>query len=274
MKKMLVHKKTNTGNKKTTSTMKPSGHNKIMVIDVESNKLLPKKGEPGGVANMPYILQLSYIVYNCKTSECDIVYNNYINVAETVEISEFITGLTGITREKCRSGKDITDCLLDFYNDFTQCDCVVAHNYEFDSQVIQGEIERNIEALKYKAVNIGLLFDPMQMLLRGIRHYCTMKESVDFCNILVKYDEEPKVRCRSGSVDSIISASSEPPKQEKMRKKFPKLSELYQKIFHYNPPKGLHNSLVDVIVCLRCFMKLKMHKPITDKQFEWLLTSI
>jgi glycosyltransferase involved in cell wall biosynthesis len=39
-------------------------------------------------------------------------------------------------------------------------------------------------------------------------------------------------------------------------KKFPKLVELYQKIFGVTP-KNLHNSLNDVIVCLRCFIKLK-----------------
>ena len=38
-------------------------------------------------------------------------------------------------------------------------------------------------------------------------------------------------------------------------KKYPKLSELYENLFN-KVPVDLHNSLIDTIVCLRCFMKM------------------
>jgi hypothetical protein len=50
-------------------------------------------------------------------------------------------------------------------------------------------------------------------------------------------------------------------------KKFPKLVELYQKMFDVTP-KNLHNSLNDVIVCLRCFIKLKYEIDIVERSEE------
>ena len=50
-------------------------------------------------------------------------------------------------------------------------------------------------------------------------------------------------------------------------KKFPKLVELYQKMFGVTP-KNLHNSLNDVIVCLRCFIKLKYEIDIVERSEE------
>ena len=37
--------------------------------------------------------------------------------------------------------------------------------------------------------------------------------------------------------------------------KFPKLIELHHVLFNYTP-KGVHNSLIDVLVCLRCFIMI------------------
>ena len=63
-------------------------------------------------------------------------------------------------------------------------------------------------------------------------YYCTLRETIQLCNI------------------------------EKMKTngttylKFPKLSELHEKLFGITP-NNLHNSLNDVLVTLRCFIKLK-----------------
>ena len=43
--------------------------------------------------------------------------------------------------------------------------------------------------------------------------------------------------------------------------------ELYQKMFGVTP-KNLHNSLNDVIVCLRCFIKLKYEIDIVERSEE------
>ena len=46
--------------------------------------------------------------------------------------------------------------------------------------------------------------------------------------------------------------------------KFPNLKELHQNLFD-STPQNLHNSLNDVIVTLRCYIKIKLQKDILDK---------
>jgi hypothetical protein len=56
-------------------------------------------------------------------------------------------------------------------------------------------------------------------------------------------------------------------KAGKSYNKFPKLIELYEKLFQVRP-NNLHNSLNYVIVCLRCFMKLKYDRDIVEHSEE------
>jgi hypothetical protein len=62
--------------------------------------------------------------------------------------------------------------------------------------------------------------------------FCTMKMGINRCNIL-------KANRFTG----------------KMEQKWPKLIELHKTLFN-TEPKNLHNSLIDVIVCFRCFYTL------------------
>ena len=52
-------------------------------------------------------------------------------------------------------------------------------------------------------------------------------------------------------------------KQGKPYLKFPKLIELHQKLFN-SEPKNLHNSLNDIMVTLRCFIKMEFSNDIND----------
>jgi DNA polymerase III epsilon subunit-like protein len=57
--------------------------------------------------------------------------------------------------------------------------------------------------------------------------------------------------------------------------KFPKLSELHYHLFGVTP-RNLHNSLNDVVICLRCYYKLVLDTDIQDKSVEMkrLLTDL
>ena len=66
-----------------------------------------------------------------------------------------------------------------------------------------------------------------------------MKENIDFCSI------------------STLDKKGQP------YLKFPKLIELHKKIFG-TEPNNLHNSLNDIIVTLRCFIKIKLDKDIFE----------
>ena len=55
------------------------------------------------------------------------------------------------------------------------------------------------------------------------------------------------------------------------RKKFPRLNELYSTLFDSALPIDLHNSIVDVLVCLRCFLKVRSLPEMTDTEFQLLV---
>lgn len=49
--------------------------------------------------------------------------------------------------------------------------------------------------------------------------------------------------------------------------KFPKLSELHNKLYNI-VPKNLHNSLNDVFICLRCYCQIHNKVDILEKNVE------
>jgi hypothetical protein len=97
-------------------------------------------------------------------------------------------------------------------------------------------IENNISGSVSKEYYIEFL----DYIQKSKNYYCTMQESVDLCAI------------------QIVNRKGE------SFKKFPKLIELHEKLFSMSP-KNLHNSLNDVLVCLRCFYKLKFQEDIIEK---------
>ena len=61
---------------------------KVLVFDVETSGLLPKKTEDVPIEKLPHILQLSYIVFETDGWKVSKVGNYYVNVGKHVEISQ------------------------------------------------------------------------------------------------------------------------------------------------------------------------------------------
>ena len=78
--------------------------------------------------------------------------------------------------------------------------------------------------------------------------YCTMKNTIDLCQI-------PKIN-----------------KSNKTYYKYPTLLELYMKLFN-ETPQNLHNSLVDIVLTLRCYIKVKHNLDVfeVNQQIQSLL---
>lgn len=229
---------------------------RLLVFDVETTGLIPKidpvTKKPGPLEEMPYIIQISFIIFNLYDFSIEKTYNAYIKIKNIEKISEEITNLTGITQEKCANqGIEMKIALEEFYNEYINSDYVIAHNINFDRRMIMIEIERNYLELEEKSKNILNLFDPLFCKLKGIENYCTMLSSIHICNIMI----ESKTN------------------KTKSYKKFPKLTELYYILFKSNPA-NLHNALVDTLVCLRCFLKIKMNHEIHHKKYEHMLESV
>ena len=213
----------------------PRKSKRIMIFDTETTGLIPKNKT--NITDFPYITQLSYVIYNVETKQIENIYNNYINIPQHIIISELITNLTGITRELCDAkGKNITDVLINFYNAYIQCDYVVAHNWEFDSKILFIEYMRNDNEIQQRIPKAYKIFTSDVDKVLGVRHYCTMKTGQMIYRL----------------------------------KKYPKLSEIHQKLFK-TIPENMHNSLIDTLVCLRCFLVMEHNITITDEEFNILL---
>jgi DNA polymerase-3 subunit alpha len=209
-----------------------TGTGYIMVFDTETTGFIPK--DTKNLDLFPYITQLSFVVFDINTQKVIKCYNKYINIPEHVEITEFITGLTGVTREKCDNGVPIIGALHQFYIAYMSVKSIVAHNLAFDIKMIETEIQRNHNDILSVNLDICFLFDDS---LRQIGKFCTMNMGKPVCNIVM-----PR-RSPSGMLmpDTYV--------------KVPKLSELYEKIFGHGFING-HDALTDTLACLRCFVSM------------------
>ena len=217
--------------------------NLALFFDVETTGLIPKgvliaKGDIS-LELLPYILQLSFVVWNMDTDTIETKYNTYINIPSKIRILPEIEKLTGVTREKCNHGVVVTEALDKLYEAYIRCNTIVAHNIEFDSNMIRIELARN-SGRKTRHLD-DLLNTGYEKSTNKLR-YCTMAKSVELCNILVQ----------------AIDKRGQPYQY----KKFPKLSELFEKLFG-SVPENLHDSMVDTIACLKCYMKLRFDKDIS-----------
>jgi DNA polymerase III epsilon subunit-like protein len=224
--------------------------NRILVFDVETTGLLPKPDASGNaipISKYPYVIQFSFIVFNKITKNIDRKHNYYIKVAPEIEIHERITEITGITREMCDSrGESICNALETFYDCYVLCDTVVAHNYAFDSVVLKTELNRNKEKISPCCQH---LFNTMFDSEHSIESFCTMRYGTNICAITKEKENG------------------------KSYKKWPTLLELYRHLFE-STPLNLHNSMVDVIACLRCYLKMRCRIELTEGEFQQLIHDI
>lgn len=212
----------------------------ILVFDTETTGLPKSKIINKDVLHLwPYIVQFSYIIFDTELKTLVKMKDYIIRVPDFITISEEVSRIHGITNDISLSkGVNIVDVLNEFFADFSSVDYIVGHNVSFDLNMIRAELNRlivnanNDEELSEFQTHLTTINASKNI-------YCTMKESISLCAIETK------------------------DKFGKSYNKFPKLIELYQKLFNITP-NNLHNSLNDVIVCLRCFMKLRYDNDIVE----------
>lgn len=186
----------------------------------------------------PHIVQFSYVIYDTDTKIILKTFDKIIKMKNDISIPAESSNIHGITDVISRTkGVDINEVLLSFFNDMENINLLVGHNISFDINMLKIELLRiiynkdnllcDISVAKYNYLHKCLGY------ISNYKHiYCTLQDSIDFCNIK--------------AVD----------KYGKTYLKYPKLSELHEKLFG-NVPNNLHNSLNDVLITLKCFMKLK-----------------
>ena len=118
---------------------------KILVFDTETTGL-PQGRKPSirDTEKWPYILQFSFLLYDTLTAEILDIMNEFIYIEDYVDISEKSIEIHKITREICKDkGIHISEALNKFNSALLKCDLVIAHNIEFDKNVVLVESLRN-----------------------------------------------------------------------------------------------------------------------------------
>ncbi len=133
---------------------------------------LPKnwKAPVEDLDNWPRLVQLAWIVYDSNKSF--VHSEEHIVYPSGFQIPEAASNVHGITTQKAiLEGENIDFVLDQFYNDLNSCSHIIAHNLNYDINVMGAELLRNNKA--------NILPDK-----KGI---CTMLSSVDYCALPGRY---------------------------------------------------------------------------------------
>jgi DNA polymerase-3 subunit epsilon len=183
-----------------------------LIFDTETTGLPLSWNAPvHKLSNWPRLVQLAWILSDEQGNK-QMEYSRIIK-PEGFTIPADAARIHGITTEMAiREGESLTQVLRDFCAAINRDNLtLVAHNMAFDEKIIGAELLRmNLESNFFKLPKI-----------------CTMKSTIDFCNL-------PK-------------------------KKYPKLGELYYILFNTDF-QGAHRADSDVLACGRCFFELKRKK--------------
>lgn len=224
---------------------------RVLVFDTETTGL-PKSRllSPDTLNLWPHIVQFSYIVYDIDNNQILDINDEIVKIKKCMIIPDEATKIHGITTQMSHSnGIDIESVLTDFFSRIQTVDTIVGHNVSFDIEMVKVELMRIICDNTRLREDVIVYKNYLHSLTTFQNVYCTLKNTIQLCD---------------------IQAVS---KYGKTYQKYPKLIELHQKLFSNVTPNHLHNSLNDIIVTLRCYIKLIINKDlnVTCEEFANLM---
>lgn len=216
----------------------------IFVFDTETDGLPKNMRNVPNVSNYqdwPAIVQLGYLLYDTDAKKVVLSRNHIIRVPHISEESTRIHGVTtAISQEE---GFPLKWVLNAFLENMKLADIVVAHNMEFDQKVVVA----SLYSIMVDEPGDSFWVNAIGSMMYSNKLYCTMQESIELCKLeaFTKTEKKPY-------------------------KKFPSLLELCRHLFN-DEPKGLHNAMNDVIVCFRCFYKMRFGVDVCEENEEMKL---
>lgn len=215
----------------------------IIVFDTETTGLPKSKDINISQQHLwPHIVQFSYVIYDLESFKILKTKDHIINIATEIIIPDECVKIHNITNDMAHNSDIyLYDVLKEFMNDVVQTNIVVGHNVSFDMNMVKIELLRLID--KTKNSDLKKMFFNIQ---NTDKLYCTMKNTIDICRIERKR--------KNGSIYF----------------KYPSLSELHNHLFGIIPNE-LHNSLIDILITLRCFIKIKTDRDLLDVSDDYKL---
>jgi DNA polymerase III epsilon subunit-like protein len=183
----------------------------------------------------PSIIQLAYILYDTDNPSNSKIFNKYIDIPESINISSESQKIHGISKEKIGlmdlfKKASIEDSLNEFMDDFIEADIVVGHNVDFDRRMIVAELLR---------LSKDKNMPHIKEIMKDENFECTQEITTPICNLKVKLQYvDPKTK-----IPKYI-----------YKIKSTKLIEAYEHYFGYRPDgEHMHDAIIDVVVCLRVY---------------------
>jgi DNA polymerase III epsilon subunit-like protein len=217
--------------------------------DMRTGHFIPASNE----ADFPHAVQLSYILYDTEKNTAKI-FDEVIRLPEGITISPESQAIHHISLEKTqgktrrvlnrntkhyRKQYNLTmdEIIRKFMPDFRKADIVVSHNIQFDRNILLVEMDRLRQTRP-------IFNSYIQEIYTNKKMYCTAKNGAFVCKI------------------AALNRLGKP------YYKMPKLTVLYVTLFGKEDQldeSKLHNALYDVVICLRCFIKMRYDVDIYGK---------
>lgn len=209
------------------------------------------------LSSWPSIIQLSYIIYDIESPNNSKIFNKYIDIPDNVVIAETSIAIHHIDKKKIRHEPTekkalIENAVAEFMDDIMKPDVVtvVGHNVQFDRKMIIAELLRLNDSTMDTDTHTETQ-KQLQFLMDNENFTCSMDVTAPICKIQIAVNYKDK---KTGE-DKVF-----------YKIKSPKLIESYQYYFGYSPDgDALHDALIDVILCLRVYMKYKYNEDICGK---------
>ena len=206
---------------------------KVLVFDTETTGLPVDQNAPiSDSAKWPYIIQLSFMVFDTATKEILEYSDRIIQLDSSVEVSPGSIAIHQITPERSQNeGIPIQLALAHLADNMSEADIIVGHNILFDKRMLMVELFRNkMKSCLYRKNGLPI---PV---------YCTMKRTTEVCKL-------PAINKTTGEIYKNF--------------KYPTLTELHNYLF-CRKPRGTHNAIADVMICLRCYVMLNYQYDIAN----------
>ena len=216
---------------------------KVVVFDTETTGLPTEKNAPfADSAKWPYIIQLSFMVFDTDSKEILEYSDHIIQLDSSVTISPESIAIHQITAHRSQhEGIPIKQALAHLADNISEADVIVGHNILFDKQMLMVELMRN--KMKNCLYRNGV----------AVPEYCTMKRTIELCKL-------PAINKLTGELYPNY--------------KYPTLSELHTQLF-CRKPRGTHNAIADVMICLRCYVMINYKYDIaTDDEVKLVFRSL